>query len=154
MELNVNQKKSTNGCVSESADKNKSFSRFRKILSIIISFNPRIFSIKMNEESGDINFSVLANELGISIEDHGRYSKEIYSNFFVNFLGELLVRENVSDFVKLINQMDYTVYFYNMEKYIHKNFGMKYGNGNLVFSFHISFLQKILTEDFKHQIKI
>jgi hypothetical protein len=128
-------------------------SKFRNVLFRIIDNKPSISSIEMNEDEGDISFSVAVKDIGLEQIDFYKYHNEIYSNFIVDFLGELLVRENISTFVELISSLENENYFDVMNKCEHKRFGMRFEKGLFIFSFHISFLQRILTENFKHKVK-
>ena len=126
----------------------KNVARYRELLSSVIRSSPSIHSIVDFDDQGDMVFSVNLKELGLTNDDFYKYHKEIFSNFVVDFIGELLIRENLPLFVNFLTS--------NPDSYLpavshcnHKRFGMKIDKGNMVFRFHISLLQGILTEDFK-----
>lgn len=127
----------------------KAVARYRELLSSIIRSSPVIQSIADCDEQGDISFSVNLKDLGLTNDDFYKYHKEIFSNFVVDFIGELLIRENLPLFVVNLTSIKHDSYLSAVSRCNHKRFGMKIEKGNMVFRFHISLLQEILTEDFK-----
>jgi uncharacterized protein YaaW (UPF0174 family) len=114
-----------------------------------------IFFVEMQTENGelvrtgDISFSVYIDEMGFNKESYCKYEKEFFSNFMINFFGEFLVRENVSRFVELASKIDSQDFIKAISTQIHKKFGILVQGNMATFTFHISLLPKILTEDLK-----
>lgn len=132
--------------------KNEKRSNFRALLTILATKQPKIIAAHDYNENGDMQFCVNLRDL-ISIEDYYKYTKEFITNYVVDLMGELIIRENIELFMsKLTTEKNYTE---AASKSIHKRFGMKIEGGVVTFSFHISLIQDILTEDFKiqHAIK-
>lgn len=130
-------------------NKVKKLSRLRELMKAIFSAEPSIKILEGGcDAEGDIHFEVLTDSLGIDYNNLLKYKPEISSDFFVNFIGEYLVRENMEAFVKVAENLKDS-YHSVVNKYEHKKFGMKIQRGKLIFIFHISLIQGILTEDFK-----
>lgn len=128
-------------------------SRFRDVFAKIVASRSKISSISMDDDEGDITFYVPIKDSGLDQSDLIKYRNEIFSNFVVDFMGELFIRENLEVFVKLMSNINNDNYHSVIGKCEHKCFGMRSERGCFIFSFHISFLQNILTEDFKHKVK-
>lgn len=112
--------------------------------------NINFFSKSPDEDiQGDIEFSITFQEMGIERETYLKYSNEIFSNFMIDFFGEFLVRENISKFVKVISSLNPNDYVSMISLKTHRRFGMKMRSNNIIFSFHISLFQDIITEDLK-----
>ena len=126
--------------------------RMRELLKTIASRSPKIRIGQKYSETGDISFSVPRTELGLKFNDFTNWKSEIFSVFFANFLGEFLVRENIDRFAKILTKIDLDQYNEIVNRYEHKKFGMEYSKDHLVFSFHASLLQTILTEDIKKKV--
>jgi len=111
----------------------------------IKKYNIHIESVN---DDGDVVFSTLQKDMGISDEDV-KNSTIIKSNFFANFVGEFLVRANFNKFLKIMLKTNPNEYRKLVCGFNHKNFGMLIGAKNkfFKFQFHISLIQSILTED-------
>jgi len=129
----------------------KKSNRFREFLHIISTSNPEIRIIEKCSDEGDVTFEVSMKSLGISYDNLIKYKYEICSDFSANFLGELLVRENIEKFVKIITELK-DDYKSKVTKFEHKKFGMKIFRDKFIFVFHISLIQSILTEDFRRKM--
>ena len=127
-------------------------SRIRYVLTQLAKKQPKIVTISDCDKDGDIRFSVNLMDLGISIEDYYKYNKEFLSSFMMDFVGELLIRENLDLFVPKLTIMANSNYIIAVSKSIHRRFGMRLEKGVMTFSFHISLIQEILTEDFRTTI--
>ena len=127
----------------------KDIGKARKLLSILINNMPSIKIIDEVDESGDVRFEVAMDDVGLKIDVVDRYSKEIFSPFTVNVLGEMLVRENISAFAEIINRIDQSRYLSIVNRFEHKRFGMTLYKNKILFCFHISLIQSILMEDLK-----
>jgi len=127
----------------------KPLTKFRELLSIIIKSSPQIVSISDCEENGDMSFTIHLKDLGLTSDNFGKYNKEFFSNYIVDLLGELLIRENLHLFAEYLTGLKTDYYVSAVSQSIHKRFGMKIEKGLMTFYFHISLVQDILTEDFK-----
>jgi hypothetical protein len=128
----------------------KPITKHRDLFLSIIHSTPVIQAINLYEDSGDMSFSISAKDIGLSLDDFQKYHQEIFSHFVVDFVGELLVRENLNSFVPYITEMKSDLYIHAVSHSNHQRFGMKFDKGELTFRFHISLLQRILTQDFKN----
>jgi hypothetical protein len=125
-------------------------SKLRKlILKLISSPPPKIKIVEPCNREGDIKFEVNMKNMGISFETYIENKNEILFDFTVNFIGELLVRENIEEFTKILTGIDKDDYSDIVNKYEHKKFGVKVFRNKFIFSFHVSLLQSILFEGFK-----
>ena len=129
----------------------KSQTKFRELLSIIVKNTPKIISVTDCEEDGDMSFSIKLLELGLTKDDFAKYNKEFFSNYIVDMLGELFIRENLHLLAAKLTTLKTDYYMSAVSRSIHKRFGMKIDKGVMTFYFHISLVQDILTEDFKIQ---
>ena len=129
-------------------NKFKKISRLRELLAGITNSEPEIKIIEGCGLEGDIHFEVLISSLGMNYNNLLKYKPEISSDFFVNFVGEYLVRENMDQFIKVAESLKDS-YYTIVNKYEHKKFGMKIIRDKFVFIFHVSLIQCVLTEDFK-----
>lgn len=126
-------------------------SNFRELLSRFIVSKPQI---KIEEVfRGDITFSIAIKDVGLNFQDIQKYRVELYSYLVVNLMGELLVRENIDTFAKILTKVDKDAYSDVVNGYEHRKFGLKIMRNRLHFGFHISLIQSILTEDFRREIR-
>jgi hypothetical protein len=130
-------------------DKQKPLSRHRELFLILINSNAKIKEITGCDKNGNMTFSVNLKEAGLTPTVLSKYDKEVFSNYVSDFLGELLIRENMSMFAPFMSSMNMESCLKAIGNSIHKRFGMQIDSNNMIFSFHITFLQKILTEDFR-----
>jgi hypothetical protein len=125
-------------------------SRYREIIEKLISNPPKAISIGGLDEKGDMTFSICMKELGLAYKDYRNYENEFFSRFIIDFIGELIVRENLNEFVNNMSGYGVEEYTSVVESYgSHKQFGIKAQKGRLIFKFHVSFIKHILTEDLK-----
>jgi hypothetical protein len=131
----------------------------REILNKFLSANPVIRSLEYVDDPddfeksgrrGDIIFSVFMQDLGLTREEYYEYSTELFSNFVTDTFGEFIVRENIGEFVNLISTINAKDYMDILLKTEHKRFGMRVKGNVIIFRFHISLIQHILTEDTRH----
>jgi hypothetical protein len=137
--------KQTESC----CNKQQPLTKFRELLSLLVKSTPKIVSISDCEENGDMSFVIPLKELGMTADHFTKYNKEFFSNYIVDMLGELLIRENVHLFANHLTGLKTDYYVSAVSRSIHKRFGMKIEKGFMTFYFHISLVQDILTEDFK-----
>jgi len=126
-------------------------SNYRELLLKFIVSSPVIKIEKI--DGGDVSFSIGIKEIGLSCRDVEKYRTEIYSYLAVNFMGELMVRENINVFAKILTKIDKNVYSDVVNSYEHRKFGLKMFRSRLHFYFHISLVQTILNEDFRREVK-
>ena len=130
--------------------------RYREILIRLISVKTPIKSISECSKNGDMSFFIDAKDLGISYDEFYKYLDEIFTPFIADFLGELLIRENLDLFVPHLTQFNTNEFSDAIsggdERRQHKRFGMKVNRGNIEFRFQASLLHDILTEDFRHVV--
>jgi len=152
----VNQKQ-TNEKLSKDMNEDKC-SHCREMIVKFIQTRPQIKSISFLEvqtsegdiiRTGDITFSVFMDDIGFDKATYLKYEKEFFSNFMINFFGEFLVRENVGKFVELSSTVDSQDFIQAISSQIHKRFGITVKGNVATFTFHISLLTKILTEDLR-----
>jgi len=143
----------TNIKINPEMGKGTKSSRLREILHLISVSSPEINIVEGCNEDGDVIFEVSMRTLGITHELLSKYRKEICSEFMANFFGELLVRENLSQFVNILTNIHPEQYSVVVGRFEHRKFGMDICRDNLVFRFHISLLQDILLEDIKRKVR-
>lgn len=145
---NVNDTdKQTESC----RNRQKPLTKFRELLALMVKSTPQIVTITDCEENGDMSFTIPLKDLGLTAEHFSKYNKEFFSNYIVDMLGELLIRENLHLFAGHLTGLKTDYYVSAVSRSIHKRFGMKIEKGLMTFYFHISLVQDILTEDFKQQ---
>ena len=129
---------------------NNSPSKLRSLLKLVLSYPPpRIDDIVCSSE-GDIKFSISRNDIGLCYDSYCIYRSEILSDFFINFWGEILVKDHLETFAKILTDLkDYSV----VNKYEHGKFGIEISGEKLIFTLHMSYIQRLLTEDFRKEIK-
>lgn len=125
--------------------------RNRSVLSMFLSAATKVQYIIPPNKNGDMSFAVDLNDMGFSPNTFRKYANEIYSNFVVDLMGELLIRDNLPMFVPYITGMETKNYLSAVGYCTHVRFGMKSEKDKMIFSFHLSLLQGILTEDFKNE---
>lgn len=128
-------------------------SKYRELLQYVIANVPSIEIMDGCNEHGDVRFGVKLVDLGLTPEIMSQYKAEVFCNFSANFIGELLVRENMDAFVRILTDISAEDYPSVVNFHEHLTFGLKVAGARMIFAFHISLLQKILTEDFEEQLK-
>jgi len=125
-------------------------SRYREIIGKIMSNPPKLISIGDLDEKGDVTFSICMKDFGLDYKDYKNYENEFFSRFIIDLVGELIVRENLNEFVNKMKGYGVEEYMSVVELYgSHKQFGIKAQKGVLIFKFHVSFIKNILTEDLR-----
>jgi len=124
-------------------------SRYRDVLELIIANPPKNVNIEDWDGHGDLRFSISMTDIGLQYEDYRTYENEIFSYFIIDFLGELIIRENLPLFVDKLQEYDINDYMMVIEENGHIRFGFKTYKGRLYFKFHVSLLKNILTEDLR-----
>lgn len=147
MEEFVTEMQNNIGTTSECGKKS---SKIRDLFSMIIKSTPEIKINECNNE-GDITFEVLMRSMGVTYDVLVNYKTEISSDFAADFIGELLVRDNIGKFVNLMRNLKNN-YSDKVNSANHRKFGMTIYKEKFVLTFHISLVQNILTEDLKWKI--
>ena len=154
--VKVNQEQ-TNEKLSQNRNDNKCY-HCRDMIVKFIQTKPEIRSISFVEvetedgeliRTGDITFSVFMDDMGFDKATYLKYEKEFFSHFMINFFGEFMVRENVGKFVELSSSVNSQDFIQAISSQIHKKFGISVKGNVATFTFHISLLPRILTEDLK-----
>lgn len=128
-------------------------SKYREVLSIIVQNPPKEILIGEWNEKGDLNFSINLTDIGLTYRDYKLYDDEVFSYFVVDFMGELIIRENLQLFADKLQEYDINDYMISLqEQGTHKRFGVRTHQGKLIFKFHASLLKNILTEDLREQL--
>lgn len=143
--------KEVNKPIADIPHKTLSSSRLRKLLGIILAApSPQLRKITECDGDGEIKFSVLIEDIGLTMDEFKEFRHEVFSSMFVETLGELLIRENMDDFMDHLTSLPAEEYDDLFSRHNHFCFGMKIYRGRLEFAFHISLIRNILTEDFKN----
>lgn len=137
--------------------------RYRDILGKISKGSLNICDdIRWKRENDKLNgwiyFSVYMKDVGLTLSDFRQkgskdsYGRELFSNYMMDFIGELLLRANMDKFLSFVFSIDENEYLYLVELEKHKRFGAELDTKNhkITLCFHVSILQTILTEDFKY----
>jgi len=144
-------KRDTESCSKSPSNKNSI--QLREILVSLCSIVPKIKITNPCDENGNVVFEAYT-ESAKDIYDFFLKRKsefQVYTNFIANFTGELLIRENIDVFAKIIMDLKKS-YSNKVTKFKHKTFGMTIFDNKMVFKFHISLLELILTEDVKRMV--
>lgn len=126
-----------------------------KVFARVLKSTPEIEIVSFSKDNGDVVISVKQEDV---INKKYLIDKNfiVKTKFFANFVGELLVRQNMEKFVNLLVKIDALNYDKSVCGYNHKNFGMSVCEqaGTLKFQFHMSLIQDILTEDINSLVKL
>ena len=125
----------------------RSMSETRDLLARVVSVKPDI-KVEDTRMDGDVIFSVKLADLGMM---HSDFSSQIMrTRFFINFVGELLVRENIEIFVETLQGLDEKMYEDMVCCQQHTDFGMviDHDEGLLRFTMHLSLADSIYRERF------
>jgi len=127
---------------------------YRELFLLALKDRPEISDITLVKDgegifNGNLTFAIDLKNIGLSITDVYSFKKEISSDFFVSFLGELLVRENLNLFLDVLYDLDSEEYFGSCNRK-HEKFGVRVEKGKyFVFTFHVSLLKNLIAENFK-----
>jgi len=119
----------------------------RDILSKVVKSAAKI-RVEDVSPNGDVVFSANLDDLGITQNDLKH--PILRTRFFVNFVGELFVRNNVETFAGILTGFDPKLYDKIICNCKHTDFGMSVNNAERLarWQMHISLVQQILTEDY------
>ena len=128
-----------------------------ELLSRILR-SPLKVNIEGLDDRGFILFYAQIRNLGISKGElaAGSPATIIRTRFFTDFVGELLIRNNIDEFVRhMAEQANPDQYLMLVSKTRHDHFGacILEEEEAIRFQFHISLLQQILSEDINRMIK-
>lgn len=128
--------------------------KYREMVCIIAKNPPKPIEVGEWDEQGDLTFRIdMKEDWGLTRSEMKKYENELFSYFMVDFLGELVIRENTSYFIDKMKGYDAGQCISITEKYgSHKRFGVKTYRGQLIFRFHISLLKEILTDDLREAL--
>jgi len=100
------------------------------------------------QADGDVEFNVDLKNCGLSKEDYKH--PMLFKRFFVNYIGELLVRQRISNFATILTGLDPLLYKKLVNTCEHGDFGMFMSKKDsiMIFEMHLSLIQEILTEEF------
>ena len=117
----------------------------KEALASVVASKPRI-TIDAIKPNGNVTFHVKLKSLGLNKEDCS--NPAIWTRFFANFVGELLVRENVSKFANILTELDSGLYSKLVAVSTHVDFGMvpEKNHTILTFGMHMNFVYVIVTE--------
>lgn len=134
----------------QKAQNKKTTSSHRELLTLLLKTSPVIRAVEPCDANGDMRFAINMSDLGLQSDDFFRFHDELSSRVVIDCIASLLVRENLAMFVPHLTAIPQETYvdLTSTSRGQHHNFGMSVRKQFMVFSFHISFLQKILTEDF------
>lgn len=119
----------------------------KELFLAIVSASPKI-TIDAVQANGDVAFHVLMKDCSLTREDCSNPITK--TGFFVNFVGELLVRSNIQKFSVILTGLDSSLYQKLICASRHADFGMVIDHkwSTMTFQMHLSLVQEILTEDF------
>jgi len=143
----IKEEVKTQGNIEKTPDTN-----YRILFSKFIASNPKIKLESVN--GGDVLFSISIKDVELTYQELQKCRIEVYSYLAVNFMGELLVRENIDIFAEALTKVDKDRYADIVNGFEHKKFGLKIMKNRLYFSFHISLIQSILNEDFRREVRL
>lgn len=120
----------------------------RKIITAIVSTKPRIVVGPVRAD-GNVSFDVRVKDCGLTKGDCA--NPIMATKFMVNFIGELLVRDNIDKFAPIVNGFDKAVYEKIVGDVVHADFGMATDAklSCMTFHMHLSLVSNIMTEDFR-----
>jgi len=102
------------------------------------SSTPQITDIKTASTDGDVIFSVCFQDLGIAENEVSLVRRAFKDRFYVDFVGELLLRRHYQPFLEWLGGNDFYEIASKMAR--HRHFGVAIQNGRLYFRFHCSLL--------------
>lgn len=116
-----------------------------EIIEAVVSSKPKILGHDVNAE-GDVEFSISINDISLDAEDCANPAMK--TRFMVNFIGELLVRENLKRFACILTGIDSALYKKIVCCSKHTNFGMVIDRkcSVMIFTMHISLVEEIMIE--------
>jgi len=126
-----------------------------EILTRILN-SPLKVTIEGIDDKGDIFFYVPVRSIGLTRSDLMNASSLIRTRFFTDFVGELLIRYNIDEFIRHMGEsVDPNQYLSMVSRIRHVQFGLFILEDEeaLRFQFHISLLQQMLSEDINRMIK-
>ena len=100
------------------------------------------------DDQADITFKVSRHDLGMTRNSVAR-APMAWSSFFIDLVGEVLVRKNIGRFADMLAGIETASYDRRVNSFVHRQFGLviDHDDNRLQFQFHISLIQQILTED-------
>jgi hypothetical protein len=139
--------------INESNRINSKDIKYRELFKHVLAASPEIEvdAIEINGE-GDIKFEVPMKQMGISYEVFLKFKQEIMSSYGANFIGELIIRESLDMFVKVLTDLKDS-YFNTVNRFSHQGFGLKFVKNKMIFTVNASYIQAIMVENFKRKMR-
>jgi len=129
----------------------KKIGRIQHLIGLFANSTPQIEILAKCTKEGDVRFAVPIKSMGITYDTLIKYHTEFCGNFIINFIGEMLVRDNLELFSKGIFDLK-SDYLATVNRWEHRKFGLRLDKDRFIIDFHINYLQSILTEDLKRGI--
>ena len=89
--------------------RDKSKSKFRELMKIVMDSSLKVGDISIiaceDINNGYVEVYVPLANMGLTMTSIRNYKKEIFTNMFVNFIAELIARENIEEFLKPISEI-------------------------------------------------
>ena len=135
----------------EHIEPKKKTGRIQYLISLFANSTPKIEILAKCTREGDVRFAVPIKSMGVTYDTLIKYHNEFCGNFIINFIGEMLVRDNLDIFSKCIFDLK-DDYIATVNRWEHRKFGLRLEKDKFIINFHINYLQSILTEDLKRGI--
>jgi len=125
----------------------------REIVSAIVAAKPQRITIDAVHPNGDVLFHVSLKDCGLDKDVCA--CPTTHKRFFVNFVGELLVRENIEKFAEILWGLDPALERKMVYSFNHTDFGMTIDHKMtaMTFQMHLSLVREITTELFGNGAK-
>ena len=130
---------------------NKNNKKLRDMFIAVCSSVPTVKITIPCDEDGNVTFEASMGSAEVSYEFFEKYKGQMHSNYIANFIGELIVRENIDTFAKIMLDLK-DDYLGTVNKFQHRTFGMMVHNNKFIFKFHISLIESIMAEDLKRVV--
>ena len=116
------------------------------IMMKLAKANPPV-TVEGLSDQGDLRFVVRRSDIGLSGASATR-TPMVWSDFFIELMGEVLVRKNIAQFADLLAGVEPGSYGRVVNTFEHRGFGLEIeDDGRLRFQCHVSLIQSILIED-------
>jgi len=126
----------------------------KKLRDMFIAICASVPTVKITipcDEDGNITFEASMGSAETSYEFFDKYRGLMHSNFIANFIGELIVRENIDLFAKIMMNLKED-YIRTVNRFQHRTFGMMVSKNKFIFKFHVSLIEFIMSEDLKRVV--
>lgn len=127
---------------------NKNNKKLRDMFIAVCASVPTVKITVPCDEDGNITFEASMGSAEASYEFFEKYKAQMHSNFIANFIGELIVRENIDLFAKIMIDLKED-YISTVNRFQHRTFGMMVSKNKFIFKFHVSLIESVMAEDLK-----